>query len=301
MADDASSDLDQLELQSGQRPFRHGLRQFDTAQDGGQVIGQRVQLQPHLVVAELPAGQPCLAKGIFAFLDVLLGGAALVVEHHDPVWLHWQVGDAEPDTREQLARMPFDLGDHTARFVPGSRLILEVLVEALHLGQRRSSHGPGQPVRDLLSQDFVGWQPDGVEIARLFKVFLQVWHCIGGIGPKKPHDVALRIPGDDRIENVAPAIGAEDVAVAQGSAFQHAELVEQKVWVVAGAVEMPAPSCALLITMGRADRAVHVQHDILQPVAVMKSVDPLPVQVGQSIPVLGQGQRLGLEPPHLRA
>lgn len=184
MADDASSDLDQLELQSGQRPFRHGLRQFDTAQDGGQVIGQRVQLQPHLVVAELPAGQPCLAKGIFAFLDVLLGGAALVVEHHDPVWLHWQVGDAEPDTREQLARMPFDLGDHTARFVPGSRLILEVLVEALHLGQRRSSHGPGQPVRDLLSQDFVGWQPDGVEIARLFKVFLQVWHCIGGIGPK---------------------------------------------------------------------------------------------------------------------
>jgi hypothetical protein len=32
----------------------------------------------------------------------------------------------------------------------------------------------------------------------------------------------------------------------------------------------------------------------------MKPVDPLPVQVGQRRPVLGQGQRLRLEPPHLR-
>ena len=29
-------------------------------------------------------------------------------------------------------------------------------------------------------------------------------------------------------------------------------------------------------------------------------VDPLAVQIGQRRPVLGQGQRLGLEPPHLR-
>jgi hypothetical protein len=32
----------------------------------------------------------------------------------------------------------------------------------------------------------------------------------------------------------------------------------------------------------------------------MKPVDPLAVQIGQRRPVLGQGQRLGLEPPHLR-
>ena len=59
---------------------------------------------------------------------------ALVVDAHDPVRVHGHVGDAEADTRKQLARMPFDLGDHTARFVPGCRLILEVLVEALDLG-----------------------------------------------------------------------------------------------------------------------------------------------------------------------
>ncbi len=32
----------------------------------------------------------------------------------------------------------------------------------------------------------------------------------------------------------------------------------------------------------------------------MEPVDPLPVQVGQRRPVLGQSQRLGLEPSHLR-
>ena len=57
--------------------------------------------------------------------------------------------------------------------------------------------------------------------------------------------------------------------MAQGAAFQHAELVEQKVRVVAGAVEMPVPDGPFLIPMGGADRAVHVQHDVLQPVAVM--------------------------------
>ena len=48
------------------------------------------------------------------------------------------------------------------------------------------------------------------------------------------------------------------------------------------------------------DRAVHIQHDILQAVAVVKPVDPLSVQFGQRRPVLGQCQRLCLEAPHLR-
>jgi hypothetical protein len=48
-----------------------------------------------------------------------------------------------------------------------------------------------------------------------------------------------------------------DVTVAQGAAFQHAELVEQEVRVVASTVEVPVPGRALLLAMGRADRAVH--------------------------------------------
>lgn len=69
---------------------------------------------------------------------------------------------------------------------------------------------------------------------------------------------------------------------------------------VTGAVEMPVSSGTFLVPMGGADRAVHVQHDILQPVAVVEAINPLAVQVSQRRPVLGHSQRLGLEPSHLR-
>ena len=239
-------------------------------------------------------------EGVFALLDMLLGGAAPVVEPDHPVRLHRQIGDDEADTREQLARMPFDLGDHAALFVPGGRLIVEILEEPFDLGQRWSPHGPRQPMRDLFAQDVVGRQPNGVEVACLFQTFVDRGDRIGCVRPEEPAPkVAARIARNDRIENISPAVGAVDVAVSQGAAFQHAELVEQKVGVVAGAVEMPVPSGPLLIAVSGADRAVHVQHDELQPVAVMELVDPLAVQLGKRFPVLGQGQRLGLEPPHL--
>ena len=77
MTDHTCPDLDQLQLQAGQRPVGHGLGQLDAAQEGGQIVRQGVQLQPHLIVAELPARQPRPAKGVFALFDVLLGGAAL--------------------------------------------------------------------------------------------------------------------------------------------------------------------------------------------------------------------------------
>ena len=55
VTDDTHPDLDQLQLQAVQRPVRHDLGQFDAAQGGGQIVGQRDLLQPYLVVAELPA------------------------------------------------------------------------------------------------------------------------------------------------------------------------------------------------------------------------------------------------------
>ena len=55
LTDDAGADLDQLQLQTGQRPVRHGSGQFDAEQEGGRVVCKGVHLQPHLVVAELPA------------------------------------------------------------------------------------------------------------------------------------------------------------------------------------------------------------------------------------------------------
>ena len=52
MAADTRPDLDQFQLQAGERPVGHGLGQLDAAQEGGQVVSEGVQLQPHLVVAE---------------------------------------------------------------------------------------------------------------------------------------------------------------------------------------------------------------------------------------------------------
>ncbi len=51
--------------------------------------------------------------------------------------------------------------------------------------------------------------------------------------------------------------------------------------------------------MGWADRTVHVQHDILQAIAVVEAVDPPAVQFCQLCPFLGHDQRLGLELTHL--
>ena len=156
MTHDAGADLDQLERQAGQRPVDHRLRQFDATQEFGQVVGQRMQLQPHLDVAEPPARQPRSMEGVFAFLDVLLGGAALRVKPHHPFGLHRQVGDDDTRAGEQLTRMPCELGDHPARALPALGLILEILAEPLDLCLRGARDRSGQPVWDLLAQRGIG-------------------------------------------------------------------------------------------------------------------------------------------------
>ena len=50
------------------------------------------------------------------------------------------------ETREQLARMPFDLGNHPALLALGRGPILEILEEPPHLGLRGPTHGPCEPM-----------------------------------------------------------------------------------------------------------------------------------------------------------
>ncbi|EDP61583.1 hypothetical protein BAL199_07853 [alpha proteobacterium BAL199] len=119
---------------------------------------------------------------------------------------------------------------------------------------------------DAAFENGVLLHPDGVEIACPFQSLIECRDRIGGIGPEEAATkVATSVAGDHRIKDVPPAVGAVDVAIAQGAAFQHAELVEQEVGMIAVAVEMPVPRRSFLIAMRRADRAVHVQHDILEP------------------------------------
>jgi len=53
--------------------------------------------------------------GPFAFLDPLLGRAALIVERHDPLGWARQVRHDEADAGIEFARMPLDLGHDAAR------------------------------------------------------------------------------------------------------------------------------------------------------------------------------------------
>ena len=95
VADEAGSNLNQLELKAGQRPVGHRSGQFDKAQKRGQVASQGVQ--SHVVVAEPLLRQPCPADGIVAFVDVLLGDVSSIVKAGDLVRFHGQVDDDAAD------------------------------------------------------------------------------------------------------------------------------------------------------------------------------------------------------------
>jgi len=77
-----------------------------------------MKLKPHSVVLEFPARQPGPHNRVLAFLDVLLGRAALIVEGDDTIGRSGQVGDDEANGRIKLAWVPFDLGDDAAFLVP---------------------------------------------------------------------------------------------------------------------------------------------------------------------------------------
>ena len=84
MADSLRADLDHPIPQAGQRPVGNGCWQDQCAQEVRQIVGQCMKLKPDFVGLEALAGQPCPFESVFAFLDVLLGRSALVVELKHP-------------------------------------------------------------------------------------------------------------------------------------------------------------------------------------------------------------------------
>ena len=77
-----------------------------------------MQLKPDLIVTEPLARQTGPSDGVLAFLDMLLGGAALVVEPKQFFGCKWNIGHDEAKAREQLAGVPFDLGNHLTGLAP---------------------------------------------------------------------------------------------------------------------------------------------------------------------------------------
>ena len=127
-----------------------------------------MELKAHRVGGEGAARQAGPFDRVLAFLDVLLAGAALVLEDDDALGRARQVGDDETDARVQLARMPFDLGHDVARLIPALRPIAEAGEEAAYF-LRRSPDRTLEQVSDLALQDGVGRQPDRIAVALGFE------------------------------------------------------------------------------------------------------------------------------------
>jgi hypothetical protein len=107
------------------------------------------------------------------------------------------------------------------------------------------------------------------------------------------------VAGDYRLQNRVPTIGAVDVAGAQDTPLQIAELVEHEQRMVAGAAEMAVVGAAFLFAVGRAFARIHVQHDDPRSTPLVHRLDPLARQIGEGSEVLWPRQPLGLEAAHL--
>ena len=68
---------------------------------------------------------------------------------------------------------------------------------------------------------------------------------------------------------------------------------------IACAAEVSVVGRSLLLAMGRADAAIHIEDDPLRRATVMHTVDPLPGKIGKRGEVSLGGQNLRLEAAHL--
>ncbi len=162
-------DLYESVLQVGDRPVSHGLGQFNVSQESGEVIRQSVDLEPNFIVTMTLAGELRPAQGVFALLDMLLTGATLIVKLGDTLWLHHHVSHNEAHAWEQITRMPFDLCNHPAWFIPALRLVFKVLVEAFNLRQRWTPDRAREAVRYPVFQRTVFLQANGIGISCLLQ------------------------------------------------------------------------------------------------------------------------------------
>src|SRR5271169_3042526 len=103
VAHDLGADLDQLLAQAGQRPRLRRLRHCQRPHEIAEIVGQRVELEADVVGGEGAARQAGPLDRALAFFDVLLAGAAVVVECNDALSRPRQVGDDDADALTKLA------------------------------------------------------------------------------------------------------------------------------------------------------------------------------------------------------
>src|SRR5262249_21847559 len=128
MPDQAPAGLEEPLLEARQRPTLNGGGEDEPTQEIAEGVVDDPEDQPDLVGPEPVAREARPVGGFFALLDPLLGRPALVVETDDRSVGPGERGDDEAYPREQFAEVMLDLGNHSARTIPGSRLVVEAPV-----------------------------------------------------------------------------------------------------------------------------------------------------------------------------
>ncbi len=168
------------------------------------------------------------------------------------------------------------------RLLPTSRLIGDAVVED-NGPFGRSANRPGQKAFDVPVQDGVGRKPNRIGVALRLKVsvHLRLGKC--RVASKKPTDLRIPVASYHRLQYRPPVISAVDLAVAQQRPLQIAKLVEAKQWVIAGAAEVAVVGRAFLLTVGRADRTVHVQDQLANRLAFADTIHQHTGQTAQRL------------------
>src|SRR5947208_5023819 len=107
--------------------------------------------------------------------------------------------------------MPFGLRDDAARTAPTLRLVAEARVEASDV-VRWAPDGAREERRDLRLKHLIGGQANRVLEALGLQVLVHIREREGCITAQQASDGLATIPRDHRVEHVAPAMRAVDVA-----------------------------------------------------------------------------------------
>ena len=159
--------------------------------------------------------------------------------------------------------MPLHLGHDAAGLVPALGLVAEAGVAVSYM-IRRTANRSREQVRDVFPQHSIGGKADRIQEALSLQELVHRRRGEGGIGTKVAPQLPFSVSFNDRLQHLAPAMGAMHVAGTQGAPFKIAELVEAEQRMVTGAAEMAVVGGSFLSAMGRADAAVHVEDDRLR-------------------------------------
>ena len=100
-----------------------------------------------------------------------------------------------------------------------------------------TANGTRQKMGNTFLMNFIGFGTDDVFVILTFQKFIKVRRGKSGVPSEIAAQVQFRVTLDDRFQNVAPAVGAMNIAGVQRTPLKVTELFEQERRMLAGAAE----------------------------------------------------------------